>query len=58
MARNLTPEQAELFAKAYVMLVEALLREGVPMDDARLEARSVAYLLVWSPEEPEVPWED
>lgn len=42
-----TPEalKARAFAKAYVELVEALQREGVPLENAREEARMAA--LVW-----------
>jgi hypothetical protein len=50
---EITPEDAALFARTYVKLVEALIREGVPEPVARLEARSVAYLLVWELGAPE-----
>lgn len=54
---EISPEQAALFARTYVKLVEALMREGVPEHVARLEARSVAYLLVWEMDPEPEDWE-
>lgn len=60
MDAELTTEEAARFAKAYVKLVEAFMREGVPEYEARLEARSTAYLLIFASVEgePQEPWED
>lgn len=59
MARDLTPEQARAFARAYVTLVEALLAEGVPEADARHEARWTAREWALDPDRrPDAPWGD
>jgi len=43
-------ERAEEFAKQYVLLVEALVKEGVPEHVARNEARIAALTMVWQDE--------
>jgi hypothetical protein len=58
MQGELSPDDAARFARTYVKLVEALVREGVPEHVARLEARSVAYLLVWELDPETEGWED
>lgn len=47
MARGVSLSEAERareFAKAYVALVEALQQQGVPIEDARSEARITALI--------------
>lgn len=43
MAAKSEAERAKAFARFYVALVEALLREGCPEDIAREEARMTAF---------------
>lgn len=51
-------EHATAWAKAYTTLVEALMREGVPEDVARDEARQSVALAMFMPDEPsDEPWE-
>lgn len=61
MDAEVTPERAARFARVYAMLTEAMMREGVPEETARWEARSVAYLIVFeglTDAEQREPWED
>lgn len=61
MDAEVTPETAARFARVYVALVEAMMREGVPEDTARWEARNVAFLVVFrefTDSEHREPWED
>jgi hypothetical protein len=51
------PETAREFARAYVALVEALLREGVPEGIARYEARCTAALLLFGEDADSEAWE-
>lgn len=46
-------DQAAAWARAYVALVEALSRAGVPESRARAEAREAANLAVWCALMPE-----
>jgi hypothetical protein len=43
--------QALAFAKHYVALVDALMKEGVPEPVARDEARMTALMMLFGPEE-------
>lgn len=60
MDAEVTPETAARFARVYVKLVEAMVREGVPEDTARWEARNVAFLIVFEElgDSEREPWED
>lgn len=49
-AETLLGEQAHAFAKQYVVLVEALVMEGVPEDAARDEARMTTLYLMFKEE--------
>ena len=49
------PERVTLFAREYVQLVEALVREGVPEGQARIEARIAATSWLWSDQDLEEP---
>lgn len=49
-------ERATAFARCYTALTEALIREGVPEDTARHEARNAAVMVILMPDEPGRPW--
>lgn len=50
-ALRLLGKNAHIWAKAYTAVVEALLREGVPEEIAREEARAAANFAMFFPDE-------
>lgn len=50
-------EHAAEFARTYCLVVEELIRQGVPEDVARSEARATAATMLWLEEEEPEPWE-
>lgn len=56
---NRLMEHAPLLAKAYTRVTSALMKEGVPEDIARFEARCIVMGTLMDPQqEDREPWED
>jgi hypothetical protein len=52
-------EVADLWARVHVALVEALVKRGVPEEEARIEARMTAWLIATDDKDaPTPPWEE
>ena len=58
MPRALTPEEADALARSTSRLVEALIRQGWPDEQARETAAKMVMAWWLTMDEPEVPWED